>query len=717
MISLAEMKRVLCFLFFLNVFLIASAQNTWVQKLSYYYTGPWSHTDSLNGIRYLDIGPDGDIYVIANFGLSTLSRLYKISDTGSPVKWMITVGFHAGITASYTNSVHATSDSGCVITFNYWGSQGNIVGYIQKYDKAGELSWEHEFPNNFPVYNNETFDAIQNSAGNYYALVGDTLDELDFAGNIIRYDSTVGGKKIIELQNGNLIIQTKTDSVVCRTFGGPNLWSIPLAKLLTCNSSYAFLNTANGIQKVDLVNGSISWTKNYPWAISDADTTNDGGFTACVGTIPGNIYSNCSSCHGPGIVFKVDSLGDTLWSKSYNLPYYGFGKIKRSNTGNLITGGSFKFIISYYNNNRDFSCFLTSLDSTGNGVIASEEYIWPGDDNKNQMVSITDDALYTVLEFGKSGPPRDTINFLYNQNLCCISDYAIDWPDTNVLGVNLKYTDFNGDGTIDTNDIIKYVDPFLIYPFPLPNLKIVNPENTTQNIATLEIFPETDTINPGDTVNFFIRAGNLSVPIDTICGIAFTGLWPWFSHVSKVSTTDLSSDLGTIGTDLYSFNKTLNNGNLSNYFLNCRTNGQDAYNVYDTLGIFSVVIDSLSQPDSVFFSVYSSNAIKCNGETIPINFVSTPAYVYQNTIKVYETQNSLIQVYPNPSSETISINGLKNKTRTEIDVYDATGNLMLSQSSSEKNLQISTQYLANGIYYLRIQSHSGIFHKSFAVQH
>jgi hypothetical protein len=715
------MRKNACILFIsLCIFTFAKAQNTWVQKLNYIYGGPYNYSDSLTGVKYLDIGRDGDIFAIANFGLSTSSKLFKISSLGAPIKWTIPVGYHPGNSATYTNSVHATSDSGCIITYNFKGQFGNIDGIIQKYSKDGELTWEHPFNSNYPYYSNETFDVIENVAGNYFALAGDTVYELNVTGNILRYDSTINGRKIIELKNGNILIQTLAGDVICRTFGGPDLWSISSARLLTCNSKYAFVVTAAGVQKADLQNGNITWTKSYPWMVTDADTTSDGGITVCSGYIPGNTYSNCTNCHGPGIIFKVDSLGDTLWSKSYNLPYYGFGKIKRTSIGNLITGGAFKFIITYYNNNRDFSSFLTSLDSSGNGILGTTDYIWPGNSNNNQTIGLSDDALYVVLEFGKSGPSRDTINFLNNSYPCCKSDYASDWLDTSVLGINLKYSDFNGDGVIDTNDILKYTDNTIVYPLALPAYRFASPTSNIQSIASLYITPESDTINSGDTLRYFIIAGDSTDPIDSLCGIAFTGMWPWYSHIANGSSIiEMNSDLGIIGSDLYSLGRINNaSGNFDSFFLNCRTNGQDAYQINDTLGMFLLILDSLSTIDSVNFAVFSSNAIKCNGETIPLNVVTRAVTINPGTVGINSKQRNPLYVYPNPASDLMYISFSKiNVLNSEIKIYNATGNLMLTKITSEKNIQLPIRELSNGIYFLSIQNSEGVFHKSFAVQH
>jgi outer membrane protein assembly factor BamB len=101
------------------------------------------HTDSLTGTKCIDIAADGDIYVIGNYGLDDDSRLYKVSPTGSQVKWSTGVGHWSGLTGYYTHTVHATSDSGCIISGNGWGQVTcyHINGDVVKYSKDGVLEW------------------------------------------------------------------------------------------------------------------------------------------------------------------------------------------------------------------------------------------------------------------------------------------------------------------------------------------------------------------------------------------------------------------------------------------------------------------------------------------------------------------------------------------------------------------------------------------------
>ena len=719
MISLAVMKRLFFFLFFLNVFLVASAQNTWVQRLSYAFFTAFMHSDSLTGTKYIDISPDGDIYVIGNYGLEEQSRVFKISPTGAPIKWSANVGGHGGLTGYFTHTVHATSDSGCIISGNFWGQSTchHINGNLVKYSKDGVLEWDYMFGANcatFPFYDNEAFDVIENASGNFYALVGDTLYEFNTSGNIIRRDSSTKGYIIYEIPNGNIIVQ-EANGIVCKSFGGVAVWNLPSYGLLACTPSYLFCGSSNGISKIDASNGSIVWTKQYPWQIKDLDATTDGGFVASYGYGPG---SYCTNCHSTvARVFRVDSVGDTLWSKTYDFPYYGISNVEELNN-NIIVGGAFVYTESTTNTDFEYSSFIASLDSAGNGPLQTTSYIRPGNANNNNIIGFTDDAFTTVLSFGKTGSRRDTINYFpfYFNYQCCITDYSTDWFDTSFTGQNLKHADYNGDGIIDTNDIVLYTyrwggnvntEPF----------RLKNQETNSQSIATIYIQPEVDTVSPGDTINFYVIAGSQVQPIDTLCGIAFTGSWQWFPYVIDAIPVELNSDLGTIGLDMYSFMRTREFGNLQTYFLNCRTNNQDVYNVYDTLGYFRIIVsDTMTQTDSIYFMLESSKAIKCNGDTIPLNIVSN-SVLFNVSVGTDNVIKNPPKVYPNPVSQTLNVSFSNFGQNTEVKILDATGNLLMTKTVSEKNLQIPIHHLSNGIYFLSIQTSSGIFHKSFAVQH
>ena len=698
-------------------FSVVMGQNSWVQKLFYSPGWPYMHDDSLTGIKSLDIGPDGSIYVIANAGLSVYSELFKISQNGSNFQWIVQMGYHSGITGSFANTVHATADSGCIVSFNLWGESQcfHTDGEIQKYSSSGALEWTHGFAGNcttFPYYDNEAYDVIENIAGNYYALVGDTLYEFDNAGNILRSDSSTSGRKIFELGNGNLIIQTFNNDVICKSFGGTVIWSIPSTALLSATPDYVFVGISS-IKKIDGVTGSVYWTKSFGLSVSDLEPTADGGFIACSGYIPGNIYSNCSTCHGPGVIFKADSLGDTLWSRTYSLPYYGFGRVKQNSNGNYITGGAWRLVDT--NGHHDFSSFITCLDSMGLGLLQTEEYIWPGNTNNNQLLGLSDDGLYTTLAFGNTGPARDSLS---DPNpWCCRSDYAADWQDTSVTGANLKYADFNGDGIIDTNDVIKYTT--LLYdPLTLPALRYSNPQNEVQSAATILISPDLDSIGPGDSLRFYVILGSQNQPVDTLCGVAFTGFFLSPNQENGFDTI-INSDLGTVGVDNYVLSKSNFIGNVFQYFLSCRTDHQNIYNLNDTIGILGVILSSnIPQVDSIYFNMTSCKAIKCDGEIIPLNIVSRAAIIDPSFVSVHNIEKESVDIFPNPVSDilTVSENKLKG-LQTEIDIYNSTGAKIKRVVSGEKNQHIIVSDWAEGIYFLSVWTGQSIIHRSVAIYH
>lgn len=73
--------------------------------------------------------------------------------------------------------------------------------------------------------------------------------------------------------------------------------------------------------------------------------------------------------------------------------------------------------------------------------------IWPGDADNNGMVDNTD-ILALGLGYGQTGPQRNNSTIFWN------AQYCDQWNDSLPTGVNLKFTDCNGDGVIEVNDTL-----------------------------------------------------------------------------------------------------------------------------------------------------------------------------------------------------------------------------------------------------------------------
>ncbi len=79
-------------------------------------------------------------------------------------------------------------------------------------------------------------------------------------------------------------------------------------------------------------------------------------------------------------------------------------------------------------------------------------------------------------------------------------------------------------------------------------------------------------------------------------------------------------------------------------------------------------------------------------------------FVVDCTLGIAENETASISLYPNPANESVSLDlGAMNSKKAVIRVYDASGRLMLTQSSDGNAVQkIDVSQLGNGTYMLHI---------------
>jgi len=77
-----------------------------------------------------------------------------------------------------------------------------------------------------------------------------------------------------------------------------------------------------------------------------------------------------------------------------------------------------------------------------------------------------------------------------------------------------------------------------------------------------------------------------------------------------------------------------------------------------------------------------------------------------NLTKVNNTSLNFIQIFPNPTSDYLFIQGVKNFENHTIEIFHSSGRL-ISQAKLQTN-QIDVQHLPRGFYYLKILDHRDI---------
>ena len=81
--------------------------------------------------------------------------------------------------------------------------------------------------------------------------------------------------------------------------------------------------------------------------------------------------------------------------------------------------------------------------------------------------------------------------------------------------------------------------------------------------------------------------------------------------------------------------------------------------------------------------------------------------------QVGETSEQMVEIYPNPTSGLLTI---KKEGMAAVEVYNAVGQRMMSMDVNDGMCQISTDRLANGIYFVRIYANDGtMLNRTFSV--
>ncbi|MEM7039101.1 MAG: hypothetical protein AAF570_19140, partial [Bacteroidota bacterium] len=202
----------------------------------------------------------------------------------------------------------------------------------------------------------------------------------------------------------------------------------------------------------------------------------------------------------------------------------------------LMTGGTFCGEIHAIPNgggwqNSDTFCIFITVDTTS---------IWPGDANSDGAANVTD-LLYVGIANGTSGTARTSTSINWAPFSCPA------WPDTFANGINYRYADCDGNGTINLADTLAIAQNYGLT------------HNKTENVSTSGVpltlvYP--DSVNGGDTVTVDVMLGDAQNPVSNAYGLSFTLEYDSSQVDSGTAAFTLQSSwLGTPGTDLVSMHR------------------------------------------------------------------------------------------------------------------------------------------------------------------
>jgi len=321
--------------------------------------------------------------------------------------------------------------------------------------------------------------------------------------------------------------------------------------------------------------------------------------------------------------------------------------------------------------------------------------IWPGDANVDGIVNNID-VLTIGFRYGNEGPPRTDITDSFE------SLNAIDWT-TNVNGLNDKFSDCNGDGTIDNLDVgvintnyNQTHSDILEYFYPLMPLEVFQPE-----IEFIE-----DTVLQGSEVTLIINIGDFIYPVD-IYGLAFTLSYDTalvqqnsVNVVYDNSPLDVNNPI-VLEKDFYEEAK-LDFALSKTDMINSTSTG--------TVAAVTLIIEENLDGKMLFekeltVSISNCFATLATGEYYQLaNATASTIAISDVTDNVVEYGNGNITLAPNPAKDIVLIS--TDELPIEgIQMYNTAGQLVQSfENLNTSKATIDLSNFENGTYYLLLNS-------------
>ncbi len=397
--------------------------------------------------------------------------------------------------------------------------------------------------------------------------------------------------------------------------------------------------------------------------------------------------------------FKNLSKGNI---KSY---YWDFGdgnsSVQKNPTHTYADTGYYAVCITIYSD----SCSNSYCDiiRVGNAVSNPCKFscVWPGDAN-NDLEANHYDLLSIGLNYGETGPKRDSASIMW------LGQHGEDWATWQENGSNNRHVDCNGDGVVNADDIIA-IDSNFAFSHPTQMMK-------TQSGNDLHYEVLTSPIIPGGKVEIAIMAGdgnNISM-----YGLGWElGIDPTVVDMSTIQVNFANSWLGTVGSDLLTFDQTDNT--TGKIFMSSVRNDQTMKTNQGEIARVSFTIDADANGEDISVELSTFGGINNSGDTVPFTSNGGDNVVITKIANNTFADARKINVYPNPTNNGkvgFSLPTIHDDA-FEIKIYNSLSQVVYKEINHAGNLvKLDLSNLSMGMYSLSINSDkSGRFYQRFEI--
>ena len=349
-------------------------------------------------------------------------------------------------------------------------------------------------------------------------------------------------------------------------------------------------------------------------------------------------------------------------------------------------------------------------DSTSMRVFIDSSCVWPGDAFHDSSAYMSD-ALAIGLAYNKTGSKRPNATTNWYGQPCR------NWANNFSNGANYKHADCNGDGKVDSTDM-KSISKNYNKTHKDHHAAISG--SSSSSGPSLYFTVSKDTVKAKDTVLVYFNLGTSSKPASNVYGFAFTlGYDNAMVDTTKAILVDFSNSwLGTLGNNMLGLaHKDLKSASVDIALTridhsNASGNGK--------LGYMQVIM-----PENVGgkryisrkleFTIKNVIAINANGQKIGLHAAADTVINLQAVAGINNVEQALdnIKLYPNPATTLLHLDagGLR---ISNVIIYDMLGNAVSTvQTGNKSQVDLPTDYLTKGIYFLNIKTNEGMVRKSF----
>lgn len=363
--------------------------------------------------------------------------------------------------------------------------------------------------------------------------------------------------------------------------------------------------------------------------------------------------------------------------------------------------GEDEFTVNYCTNDQCWSIAITVnvVSNTIEGCECFTDCVWAGDANNDGLVNALD-FLSVAYNIGKTGPETE-----WNGLSGWIGRNTTDWANPEGLTVNPKYSDADGNGTIDALDI-----DYIISNYD-KNHALVPPQLLDNKRYPFSLVPAQDTFSAGDLLTFNLLIGNEYYPAIDVYGFSYALGFP-ASMVDSASFfvdypngTWLSGDQAVAG-----ITKQISKGRIESAASRIHTQPKSGKGKVGSLGFIveEDIVGGFRVKNGIIpvtITIEDGTVMQYNGELASIPGTEVTVYIDINKDIVRESD---IIAYPNPSSDIINLHLNGGKSIYDYEVYDMLGNrVSLQKNINSRQAQINVSGLSVGTYIIKANTDTG----------